>query len=310
MIGVWLDPRRAEELGVRAERLYRPVSRLNKYMEGVVPFLWVPKASPGEEVVDIYGRRRLFAFNNSGCLASPGILERSLKALRRAADMGYDAFMLDAVRYPSPVDGLLFYTTCFCPHSFASQPDAADLYNRAKQTVLGRDVDALLGILEELSRFRAVQVEAFLRRFSEEAERLDVELMAAVFPYPLSRYLGQHPRVLREYLDEVHVMLYHRCGGAACLNAEISYLLSSLQVLGFTRLEALELLPRITGLRLREEEAHRLGQGLGREHLLSLMEKNAEIYGGKFVPIVQLDMYVEEKERLEPRYGSVDLFPA
>ena len=79
--------------------------------------LWLPQTDRLElGIIDAWGERRLFAFNNSGCLLNPALLEDSLARFESAVyDTMCDAVILDAVRYPSPHDGRLFYS-CFCEH--------------------------------------------------------------------------------------------------------------------------------------------------------------------------------------------------
>jgi len=55
----------------------------------------------------------------------------------------------------------------------------------------------------------------------DKARELGVELEAAVFPPSLAWLVGQNYREIMNFLSKVHVMLCHKCDGAACLNHEI-----------------------------------------------------------------------------------------
>ena len=310
MLGVFGRVSRVRELGFEPGVVYVGLDRVNRFAEGVVPLLWVPKTSGlGEGVVDVYGRRHLFAFGDSGCITNPRVVGRAVKAIEKVRELGYKKVMLDAVRLPSPVDGLFFLTTCFCSHSLELYPGLGHLRNKIKSVLYGASVDDLLEVLEELAYARAVHVEYMLSILRDKAKELDIELVAAVFPYPLSRYVGQEPRVLKKYLREVHVMLYHKCPGAACLNAELKSLVETLGILGLSRSDVAEVLRRVTGLELSIEEVRELDKGMAIEHIEKLMGINKEVYGDIFVPIVWLDSVTIPKlrEYLE-KYRNLDMF--
>jgi hypothetical protein len=306
MLGVFGDPSR---LGEEPDRRYRSIEWLEGFEERVVPFLWVPRTGIRGSVVDVYGRRRLFAFNNSGCILSPGVRNRVRQALLKAERLGYDSLMLDAVRLPSPIDRLLFISTCFCNHSLSAFPELGYTATLVRRALYKPDADAFLEALEELAHTRIRHVEALLGEASELAEKLGISLSAAVFPYLLSRYVGQDPGILSKYLDEVHVMLYHRCGGAACLNAELEAYAELLTSLGLCAEEIVEIVSRTTGLRLEVEETRSIGGGVRLELVESLADANKSLYGWRFTPVFWLDDEILGRiEVYKVRYKNLDLF--
>ena len=310
MLGVFGGVSRVRELGFEPGVVYVGLDRVNRFAEDVVPLLWVPKTSELEEgVVDVYGRRHLFAFNNSGCVANPRIVERAAKAIEKVYEFGYRKVMLDAVRLPSPVDGLLFLTTCFCSHSLELCPELGYLRNRVKAILHGADARDVVEVLEELAYARAAHVKYTLSVLHDKAKELGIELVAAVFPYPLSRYVGQEPAVLKRYLSEVHVMLYHRCPGAACLNAELRGLTGTLNILRLGYGEIQEVIRSITGLELGVKEIAELDNGIALEHVEKLMDINRSIYGDAFTPILWLDDEVAPRlKKYLKKHRRIDVF--
>ncbi|RLG82780.1 MAG: hypothetical protein DRO39_09180 [Thermoprotei archaeon] len=310
MLGVFGRVSRVRELGLEPDVVYVGLDRVNRFAEGVVPLLWVPKTSELEEgVVDAYGRRHLFAFGNSGCIANPRVVGRALKAVERVFELGFRRVMLDAIRLPSPVNGLLFLTTCFCSHSLELCPELGYLRNRVRAVLHSASAGDVVEVLEELAHARTAHVEYMLSVLYDMARELSVELVAAVFPYPLSRYVGQEPAVLKRYLSEVHVMLYHRCPGAACLNAELRGLTGTLNILRLGYGEIQEVIRSITGLELGVKEIAELDNGIALEHVEKLMDINRSIYGDAFTPILWLDDEVAPRlKRYLKKHRRIDVF--
>ena len=309
-VGVFGDASRVKALGLRPSVVYVDSRKLKAYREGVVPLIWVPLAASAEEgVVDAFGSRSLFAFGNSGCISNPSVQGKVLGELRRLADLGYRAVLLDALRLPSPHDGLLFLSVCFCEHSVSVVPQLERLREEVKHALAEPSPRALRDLLEKLARARAREVEALLGRIREEACELGVELVAAVFPYPLSRYVGQDPRVLYRYLDEVHVMLYHRCSGPACLNHEAYSLYRTFLEIGLGERDALRLLGSVLQVERGDLARSLETEGVPLEMLEVFMRVNGLIYRDKYVPIVWLDEDIAGKVSyyLE-EYGRLDLF--
>ncbi len=312
MLGVFGDASRLVRHGFKPGVIYKSLEKLSGFEPGVVPFLWVPLASsPGEGVVDVHGRHYLFAFGNSGCIAHPGIIKKSLDTLERAGMLGYKRVMLDAVRLPSPVDGLFFLTTCFCKHSSELYPGVASLAVRVREALYKAGAEKIIGVLEDLATARAVHVEHVLSILYDKARELGIELVAAVFPYPLSRFVGQEPRVLKKYLGRIHVMLYHNCPGAACLNAELESLARTLSILGLDYNEVVWVLEHVGGLRLGIWEIKSLDKGMGIARVEGLMSVNKSVYGDMFTPIVWLDdATMPRLGRYLGEYRGVDVFVA
>jgi len=190
--------------------------------------------------------------------------------------------------------------------------DLASLKDEIRE-VLSRkriDIDNFRYLLEELVKARKTLIELILAEAHDYAEALGINLIAAVFPYPLSKYLGQDPEILRKYLREIHVMLYHKCPGAACLNKEIYTLIHILSSIGFSADQALEMAKYLTGIDLDVDEVNiLLGQGLKTYWIEKLIDQNARIYREKFVPIIWLDNETKGVARnIIRKYNYVDLF--
>ncbi|RLE88061.1 MAG: hypothetical protein DRN04_17520 [Thermoprotei archaeon] len=310
MIGVFGKVSKIKNLGLKPDVIYTSLDKINTFDEKLVPLLWVPKAMNIDEgVEDIYGRKYLFAFNNSGCIAKPGIINYSLEALERAHSLGYKKLMLDAIRLPSPIDGLYFLTTCFCSYSLELYSKLRHLRDSFKNILRRPTRQGLLELLDELAYARTEHVENLLSILYDRAKELDVKLIAAVFPYPLSRYVGQEPKVLEKYLSRVHVMLYHKCSGAACLNAEVKHLVKTLRDLGFNYDVIQEIIEDLVKLKLSLEEINSLDQGLNIKHIEGLAKLNKIIYGNKFIPIIWLDENTHCRlESYLGEYQYIDLF--
>jgi len=211
MLGVFGDVLKVRRLGYEPDVIYIGLDKIRGFDAKVNPLLWVPRATSLEEgVVDVYGRHYLFAFGNSGCIANPNVVRRGMEALERVYELEYRRVMLDAIRLPSPVDGLFFISTCFCGYSLKLCPRLSYLRDKIRATLHGASAAGITELLEELAYVRAIHVEYLLSLLYDKAKELGIELIATVFPYPLSRYVGQEPKILRKYLSEVHVMLYHK----------------------------------------------------------------------------------------------------
>ena len=310
MKGAFGNIERVRKLGFEPDVVYVGLEKIQRHEENVVPLLWVPKAESLEEgVVDVYGERYLFAFNNSGCIANPNIISRALKAIENAHELGYNKIMLDALRLPSPIDGLYFLSTCFCEHSIKLCPRLKKLRSKIKDALRSPSANSILEILDELAEIRAAHVENLLAIIYDESKDLGIELIAAVFPYPVSKYVGQNPKILRSYLSEVHVMLYHKCSGAACLNAEIKGLVNTLRGLGLKEEGVLRVIETIFGLDLKMEEVNSLDDGIGLGHLNALIDLSESTYGNSFVPILWLDEILAHKVNYYAnKFRDLDLF--
>ena len=258
-----------------------------------VPVVWVPEAgSASEGVVDVYGGRRLFAFNNSGCISNPSIRKRVLARVEEAATrLEAEAVILDALRFPSPHDKAVMFS-CFCPH--------------CRRTMVEQGVDPerlrsglarAAGTLYKYPHLRREALAAFhawiwvrqhivgetLGLVREKAREYGLRLWAAVFPPSLAWLVGQNYEDLRGQLDEVHVMLYHKCSGAACLNHELQSLAGLIG--GGNARTALRILAGIDV----EDPSTLDSNGLSVEAIVEEAKRAVGILGEKTVPILQLD---------------------
>ena len=310
MLGVFGKSWKVGELKLNPDIIYINADKIHRFEDNVVPVIWVPKAiDPDEYVVDIYGDKHLFAFDNSGCIANPKIIERTIKIINKIAELGYNEVLLDALRLPSPFDKNLFLTTCFCKYSLKIYPKLGELRDLIKNVMEDTDAKSLRNIFMELVKARAYHVKNILSILSKKAVQLGLKLSAAVFPYPLSRYVGQEPRIMKNYLNEIHVMLYHKCFGAACLNAEYKNLFELLKTLKLDYNGLKEIFQHVTGFRIGSDATKYFTEGLGIKYIEEALEANRRIYGDKFIPILWLDDRLESNlQKFLDKYEKLDLF--
>ena len=271
-----------------------------------VPVIWVPETKdPKLGVVDIWGNQKLFSFNNSGCPANPTVQENAIKRLENViSSTESNAVILDALRFPSPYDGKTFFS-CFCTYcqkhmkNLGIDPD--ELKNLLIDTLKNlhkyphispKDLQALTSLIH----IKQIIIEDFIKKIYETAKSLNVSLWAAVFPPSLAWLLGQNYTLLSKYVDEFHIMLYHKCSGAACLNKEITCLTKTLQEVTQESLENVQyavyrLTDILTSRSLEELET------LGIEPNIIVNEaKNAiHLLGEKAIPTFWYDPQLHEK---------------
>ncbi len=191
------------------------------FSPNVVPCIWVPGTKDVEQgVVDLWGGRTLFAFNNSGCISNPLIRDRVRKLIIEFAEIGFKTVLLDAARFPSPIDGRAFFS-CFCKHCTSKYERLSRIKEKLQRAMNSRDLASLADAMLELFHARTVLLIDFLSEVSDLAKSLGVRLEAAVFPYPLSEFVGQSYRVISKFYTVLQPMCYHACSTAACLNAEL-----------------------------------------------------------------------------------------
>ncbi|RLI44527.1 hypothetical protein DRO69_07190 [Candidatus Bathyarchaeota archaeon] len=271
-----------------------------------VPVIWVPEAKdPKLGVVDIWGNQRLFAFNNSGCPANPIVQEKAIKQLENTiSSTESDAAILDALRFPSPYNMKTFFS-CFCTHcqkhmkNMGINPD--ELRNLLIKTtknlnkypyISPEDLKALTSFIYA----RQIIIEDFTKKIHETAKNLNISLWAAVFPPSLAWLVGQNYTILSKYVDEFHIMLYHKCNGAACLNKEIACLTKTLQEVTQRSLENVQYaVYRLTGILTSRslEELETIGI---KPNIIVNEAKNAiHLLGEKAIPTFWYDPQLHEK---------------
>ena len=188
--------------------------------------IWAFKAPRCDErlgVRSVFGSRSLWLA--SGCPNNPDVRRYSFKRVLEAVEHGFDGVVLDGVRFPAPSSGVEALFSCVCEHCF-------EVGRR-----LGVNMDEVAGVLRSfrgleglrrLLRGEGLQGWLELRAYSitryvEEVRELlgGVELGAAVFTPCLAWMVGQDYAQLGGLLDFIQPMVYHRGGGAACLNYEL-----------------------------------------------------------------------------------------
>lgn len=198
------------------------------------PLIWIPKTNNiSLGVVNAWGQVKLFAFNNSGCILNPALMEDALSRIERIVDeTDANTIILDALRFPSPHD-IDFFFSCFCRYcrdfmkliGVDSEKLAENIRRAAKQLHLHPHLNPdAFHALNTLFYVRQKIVEHVLTEIADLAEKLGVRLWGAFFPPSLAWTVGQNYSILRKFMDQVQVMLYHSGGGAACLNHELTSL--------------------------------------------------------------------------------------
>jgi len=156
--------------------------------------------------------------------------------------------------------------------------------------------------LHTLFSFRTRSIGDALQGFVEEAEEYGVELWAAIFPPSISWMVGQNYSILKEYLKDIQVMLYHRGDGAACLNAELG---SLLRLLG-DGAEARRALKSLTGI---DVGLQNLESGIEFETIVEEAWRCWDVLSEDSVPIIWgLEQYEENERRIMDIFGRCVVF--
>ncbi len=288
LIGVYGDPKRAlreaQQLGLVVEKPIYYTGEPVDCQEHIAIVIWAPHTrSTHEAVVDAWGRRGLFAFNNSGCPRNPQVARRFLGRIEELAQKGCK-IVVDALRYPSPHDGRLMLS-CFCTHCLKAQPRLEALRRNLLEAIARRNPESFAQALTELAEARAEAVEELAAQARDKARAYGVGIEAAVFPPSISWLVGQRLDRLARIYDRLQVMLYHKCGGPACHNHEHASLQKLLSSLGLPVKEALEHLgitPPAPPEILEE-------QGTPPAILTDEWRRAASLAGSRAVPILWLD---------------------
>jgi hypothetical protein len=204
--------------------------------------MWVFKAPVNDlslGVEDINGVKTLWA--GSGCPNNPKIYEESLRNIRKAVDMGVDGIVLDGVRFPSMGSGLSAFLTCFCEYcrrvaeEFGYNLEAIKVRLKSFNLKVLSDFLRLFrsifnGSVElgEWLLFRSRTITNYVSSIRNLVKDLgsEIEVGAALFTPSLARLVGQSYVELCKILDFIQPMLYHRGNGIACINYELSRLVS------------------------------------------------------------------------------------
>lgn len=263
------------------------------------PLIWIPKTSDlSLGVVNAWGEVKLFAFNNSGCIMNPALMENILSRIERVVDeTDADAIILDALRFPSPHD-MEWLFTCFCRYcrdfmkslNINSEELAENVRRAARNIHLYPHLNPVeFNALQTLFYVRQRAVEHALTLIGDLTGKLGIKLWGAVFPPSLAWMVGQNYFILNRFLDQVQVMLYHSGRGAACLNHELASLvklISSLSSIGVE--DSLKVLSYLTGFEV-GFNLDRLERELPLNIVMEEFLRAKKMFLGKAVPIFWLD---------------------
>jgi len=264
-----------------------------------VPLIWVPRTDDlSLGVVNAWGEVKLFAFNNSGCIMNPALMENILSRIERVVDeTDADAIILDALRFPSLHD-IEWLFSCFCRYcrdfmrslNINSGELAENVRRAARSLHLYPHLNPMeFNALQTLFYVRQKAVEHALTLISDFAEKLGLKLWAAVFPPSLAWMVGQNYSILNEYLDQIHVMLYHTGRGAACLNHELASLIKLVTNLSGVDVEtAFRAVQFLTGLEV-DLTLNRLEREISLNIIVEEAERIKNLVTGDVVPIFWLD---------------------
>jgi len=176
--------KKAKELGI----LYAPV-------------IWVPKANDVKQgVVNAWNETALFAFNNSGCIMNPQLIQNTIQTIEKAIiETGAEAIIIDALRYPSPHDQKWLFT-CFCKHCQQHMKtlgiNSKELAEKIRQATKNLHQYPHLKpeqyhALQTLTYIKQKAVETALIQIKEHTQKLGTELWAAIFPPSIAWLVGE-----------------------------------------------------------------------------------------------------------------------
>ena len=267
--------------------------------------VWVPYTCDLRfGVVDIWGCRRLFAFNNSGCINSEEIISSRLREVEDVVSRfeNVNAIILDCIRFPSLFDCEGFFS-CFCDKC-VSKAREYSINLEEIRNVLRRFLkyvfygfNAPRNVVECFSDwifFKQECVRDVVDRFRELCRRYNVGLWAAIFPPSFSWLVGQNYDIFTRYVDEIHVMLYRKCSGAACLNKEYQMFLKTImKVLNIDDVNVCKILVQNLTTIHSERSIEELENGIEVEVVLRELCK-AKILSEKSIPILWYDEHEKE----------------
>ena len=307
--------KRALQLGVDAI-FDRPSRRIAEWAKEhsvlYVPHVWIFENNDlGNGVVNIFGKRGLYAFGNTGCPSNPRVLDNALKRIENVfSDLEVPAVILDGVRFPSPRD-MEFFFSCFCGYCVEKMKEKGinpeDLLEKLK-ALFGRperfNINYFKELLSKLGQFRCWIIEENVALLYDTAKAYGGSLWAAVFPPSISFYVGQDYSSLKSYIGEFQVMLYSKCKGPACLNSEISSLARTLYKLlrgSFSESGIFNLLEDFLGMPISRYTCEELDtRGIDFAVLIHELEKAQRVLGEKVVPIIMpWELSKEEIERMK-----------
>ena len=251
--------------------------------------IWSPQAKDiGEGVIDLYGRRKLFAFENSGCISNPRIQIRFLQTVEKLTSMGC-RIVVDALRFPSPADGLSLLS-CFCRYCISKIPKLDIVRKRLRDSIDKRDSRSFAEILIELGEYRSVIATELAEKAKEISRKYGAVVESAVFPPSISKIVGQNLHKLCRIYDRTQIMLYHKCRGPACYSHEIYSLYKTLTNL---KLNPNKVFEELDIAYLQDFETLN-SRGVEPEEIARELEKSKEICGDKAIPILWVDKDIDK----------------
>jgi len=318
-IGIYGNYKRALEVEIKVDEVYGSPSKercIEAREKGLtyIPVIWILESHDlTEGVVDIDDKRELFAFSNSGCISNPKLRERLYRRLEEAIVLcEAPAVVVDALRYPSPHDGTTF-VSCFCEYCKGHARELDIDLDRVKENIsrllltlknyphIGLElVEALL----DLIRLRQYVVGDLLRELREQCKDMGVELRATIFPPGLAWLVGQNYQTIVKYVNEVHIMLYHKCTGAACLNHELASLMQLIKELHANEKIAFIL----TGISTTRSPRELEEIGIEEHVVLEEVHRARNLLGDKAVPLLWLNQTGLKLTEKLVEYEKITLF--
>ena len=224
IIGIYGDINKAKTYGITFHEVYAKLDKqvaiqIREQGYKYIPLIWVPETTnPEEGVEDIWGNKNLFAFKNSGCIRNPKIIKKVGRKIELAAALDVNSIVLDALRYPSPHDGKTIFS-CFCKYCQETMKEhginPTTLRENLKKTIkeIAKYPHLTPQSYETLTTWiktRQLSVLETLKIIHEKAKEQGIKLYAAIFPPSLAWLVGQNYQLLKKYLNEAHIMIYHK----------------------------------------------------------------------------------------------------
>lgn len=210
------------------------------------------------------------------CPNNPFVLDTSLNELLKIlTKYNFDGVFIDKIRYPSMVNGIDDFLTCFCPHCHEKAKDEGldlaliqkslnnnELLNKFKFDQVN-DIKKMLNDMTpafwDFHLFRINSINRVVKLINHEVRNLGKGLSLDVFSPCLASLVGQDYDYMSSVADWIKPMIYRFSNGPASLKSEIPALITELsQFFNIDKANIekwlISLVPGLTGVSTRELE--------------------------------------------------------
>jgi len=300
-VGIYMEPseitdenlKQVKKLGISA--VFAPLKdklpkKVKKHALKFYSVKWTFKAlEPGNTaylIKTLSGKRVAWGFKQTGCPNNLNVLDYALKEITHHITNNPEAagLVLDATRFPSPLEGLETYFSCFCKHcqnqaekhginleevrltlkNLLKRERMQKFENFLKETNYQTSLTFFLDFLHNYPdvykwlEFKEKTVTEKTKLIYENIKNIKCSLEVGHFLFTpsLAPLVGQNYRQISKYADFITPMIYTTGDNLACIDGEIRGLINILQkLLPNTSKETLiKLVRRITGITFRVED--------------------------------------------------------